>query len=255
MSATRKRNWLPQLNAPCSHRAERRDRNGDGAGACLGRLLQVVGQGGLRSAVSLLLVWALAGCSPAVTDGRGQTPAAPAPVCTSTGVCVHQRFSAFYAAHGAIIGEPIAPPGTYRDRLVQYFEAGRLEYVPEYPESYAVGLAYLAEEYCGRQPPLHYRSVPAGHERQARYYRETGHSVRGDFLAFVEANGGVEVLGLPISEPRTVGRETVQDFVRVQLRRGTDGAFYLAPLGRLALSGDAVPEGLCPSVPADDPDA
>ncbi len=127
--------------------------------------------------------------------------------------------------------------------------------MPEYPESYAVGLAYLGEGFCGRQPPLHYRSVPAGHERQVTYYRETGHSLGSDFLEFVEANGGIAVFGLPISEPRTVGGETVQDFVRVQLRRGTDGAFYLAPLGRLDFSGGAVPAGLCPSVPADDPDA
>ncbi len=242
------------MSAPLLGRAGRAVRDGDDAGACLSGLLQVVGQRGAQAAIVLLLVWAVSGCGreparPSETDAAGP------PACTSSGVCVHERFLSFYAAHGGLIGEPIAPPGIYRDRLVQYFEAGRLEYVAEYPESYAVGLAYLAEEFCGRQPPLHYSSVPAGHERRVGYFRETGHSLRGDFWEFVAANGGVEVFGLPISEARTVGQETVQDFVRVQVRRGSDGAFYLAPLGRLALSGDAAPEGLCPSVPADDPDA
>lgn len=168
---------------------------------------------------------------------------------------MHERFADYYARYQGLIGEPISSPEVYRERLVQYFEAGRLEYVAEYPDSYAVGLAYLAEEACGRQPPLHYSSVPSTLDRDSRYYPETGHSLRGEFLAFVEANGGTEVFGPPISELRPVGEEMVQDFVRVQLRRSGDGSFYLAPLGRLVFTGGEIPSGLCPSVPADDPDA
>ncbi|GEM_PF-2738540 len=210
--------------------------------------------GGTLRIVALLLVWALVACT-----GEGKSAPAPAAqasaVCTEAGICVGERFVAFYTRHGPLIGDPISPPSLHQGREVQYFEAGRLEYVAEYPQSYAVGLAYLGEELCGRQPPLHYRSVPSSLDPDARYYRETGHSLRSDMRRFVERNGGVGVFGPPISEPRTVGEATVQDFVRVQVRCSVEGECYLAPLGRLLLNGGELPGDLCPSIPADDPDA
>jgi hypothetical protein len=203
---------------------------------------------------ALVLVMALAACGPSrpAAEVRSQEP----PVCTAEGICVHERFREYYRQHGDLIGPPIAEPGTYRERLVQYFRAGRLEYVPENPPGYEVGLAYLGEELCGRQPPLHYSQVPSRLEREVEYYPQTGHSLRGAFLRFVQENGGVDVFGPPISEPRLVGGETVQDFVRVQLRQAEDGTFYLAPLGGIMLGREQASAGLlCPSVPPDDPHA
>ncbi|NPV07695.1 MAG: hypothetical protein HPY83_06990 [Anaerolineae bacterium] len=196
-------------------------------------------------------------CSPkadvATIGGNRTGTASAAAACTVEGICVHERFLAFYREHGWLIGPPIAQPDTYRERLVQYFEAGRLEYVPENPPGYEIGLAYLAEETCGRQPPLHYSQVPSALDAEAEYYPETGHSLRGQFLLFVRENGGVDLFGPPISEQRQVGGEAVQDFVRVQLRQAEDGTFYLAPLGRLVMERTEPPPGLCPSVPPDDP--
>lgn len=203
------------------------------------------------------LLLASGACGPEVdvagVGGNPTTPSPAAPTCTAEGICVHERFLGFYQEHGWLIGPPIGRPGTYRERLVQYFEAGRLEYVPENPPGYEVGLAYLAEETCGRQPPLHYSQVPSALDPEAEYYRQTGHSLRGQFLRFVRENGGIDLFGPPISEQRQVGGEVVQDFVRVQLRRAEDGTFYLAPLGRLVMERRGPPPGLCPSVPPDDP--
>ncbi|MGQ9553758.1 MAG: hypothetical protein ACUVWR_06580 [Anaerolineae bacterium] len=177
------------------------------------------------------------------------------PPCAPSGYCVLPEFAAFYREHGALLGPPISGPLVVRNRLVQYFPAGRLELVLENPPGYEVGLAYLAEETCGRQPPLHHSDVPSYLERDKRYYPQTGHSLQGEFLHFVEANGDTDFFGYPISEQRQVGEEVVQDFVRVQLRHRADGSFYLADLGTLVMTQATPPPGLCPSVPADDPNA
>ncbi len=201
----------------------------------------------------LLLGLFLAGCRPASATAL-PTPEPPPPG-YETEYRVEEAFVPFYLGHWRVTGEPISGPLELRGRLVQYFRAGRLELVPENPPGWEVGLAYLGEEACGRQPPLHYSDVPSRLDRHRRYYPETGHSLGGGFLEFVSANGGTDVFGPPISEERRAGTETVQDFLRVQLRRGADGEFALTPLGEVVLSGGAPPPGLCPSVPADDPDA
>ncbi|MHB0875693.1 MAG: hypothetical protein ACYC5O_06590 [Anaerolineae bacterium] len=199
--------------------------------------------------MALLLV---AGCgAPPATA----TATAAAPLCPGAGPCVAREFMPFYLAHADLLGPPLAAPSQYRERLVQYFRAGRLELVPENPPGYEVGLAYLGEEVCGRQPPLHYADVPSYLDGSRRYFAETGHTVRDDFLGFFAAEGGVNVFGSPISEQRPSGAEVVQDFLRLQVRRDASGRFYLAPLGELVLAGATPPAGLCPSVPADDPDA
>lgn len=175
-------------------------------------------------------------------------------MCLESGLCIAAEFVPFYLAHGDLIGAPLAGPTEYRGRLVQYFRAGRLEYVPE-NVGCEVGLAYLAEEVCGRQPPLADADIPSYMDHTRRYFAETGHSVSGDFLAFFLAAGGADILGPPISEQRRIGAETVQDFVRVQVRRDASGAFYLAPLGELVMAGATPSAALCPSLPADDPNA
>lgn len=198
-----------------------------------------------------VVVLAVAGC------GGGQaapTPAPAGPVCQED-LCLHERFVPFYLEHRRLLGAPISGPLRYRERLVQYVQAGRLEYVPENAPGYEVGLAYLAEETCGRQPPLHYAGVPSYLDGSRRYFASTGQALEGEFLEFIEANGGIGFFGEPISGQRRVGDETVQDFVRVQVRRDAGGSFYLAALGPVVMAGATPPPGLCPSVPADDPDA
>lgn len=212
----------------------------------------------IRPVLRALLFLLLAGClQEQEATNAGLLPSAAAslvdPVCLPNGLCVHEAFLPFYERHAHLLGSPVSEPLIHRGRLVQYFRAGRVELVPENPPGYQVGLAYLAEEACGRQPPLHYSDVPSHLDRQRRYYPQTGHSLEGEFLRFVEANGGVDFFGHPISQQRSDGEETVQDFVRVQLRRRADGGFYLAPLGALAAARATPPPDLCPSVPADDP--
>ncbi len=43
-------------------------------------------------------------------------------------------------------------------------------------------------------------AVPAAAQQDVRYYDETGHSLRGAFLAFFDSHGGLGVFGYPITE-------------------------------------------------------
>jgi hypothetical protein len=51
------------------------------------------------------------------------------------------------------------------------------------------------------------RTGPGAQQGDARYFPETGHTVRGDFLAFFDERGGLEIFGFPITDefvdPRT----------------------------------------------------
>src|SRR5512142_2108622 len=51
----------------------------------------------------------------------------------------------------------------------------------------------------------------------ARYFPATGHYVRGDFLAFFDANGGLGTFGQPRAEAFDENGRTVQYFQRARL--------------------------------------
>jgi hypothetical protein len=51
----------------------------------------------------------------------------------------------------------------------------------------------------------------------ARYFPETGHSVRDPFLSFFEAHGGLDLFGYPITEPFEQDGRMVQFFQRARL--------------------------------------
>jgi lipoprotein-anchoring transpeptidase ErfK/SrfK len=80
---------------------------------------------------------------------------------------------------------------------VQYFTRGRLELHPEYNNAVLRGL--LGVEY---RQTLAQRVAPLTTEQSgARYFSETGQSLAEPFLHFWETHGGIEVFGLPVSEP------------------------------------------------------
>jgi hypothetical protein len=67
-----------------------------------------------------------------------------------------------------------------------------------------------------------------------RFFEETGHTVRGDFLEFWE-RFGAELLGLPISEAFEEDGVVSQYFERVALESPAPGEVQLKPLGRQVL--------------------
>ncbi len=111
-------------------------------------------------------------------------------------------LSAWREGEGALtLGQPISQPFRDGDLIVQYFERGRLELHPAYNNAILrgrVGAEYTAA--LGRSFPRPPHAVREAPER--RYFTETGYTIGPPFLAFWEAHGGIDVFGLPISEPR-----------------------------------------------------
>jgi hypothetical protein len=59
---------------------------------------------------------------------------------------------------------------------------------------------------------------------RVHYFPETGHTLRDPFLAFWEAQGGLEIYGLPITEPFDQGGRMVQYFERARFEQYPDQA-------------------------------
>ncbi len=169
-----------------------------------------------------------------------------------TGQTVRGRFADYWLQHGglAVFGYPISPVRYERNaddgmlHLVQYFERNRFELHEDKaaPDDVLLGrLGVTALERQGRD----YRSFPTVDAAPAgcRYFPETRHSLCDDFLRFWEANGGLPLFGLPLSEPMTETSPTdgqtytVQWFERNRFERhpehaGTPYEVQLGLLGR-----------------------
>ena len=107
--------------------------------------------------------------------------------------------------------------------LSQYFERARFEHHPEYQPPYNVLLGLLARETThGRENEAPSRPVarpPASPDYD--YFPETGHTLRGGFRAYWQAQGGIAELRL--SDHRGISGEDHdrrQDLSRAVLRAG-----------------------------------
>ena len=147
-----------------------------------------------------------------------------------TNQTVSGKFLAYWRANGGlpVFGYPITAatnavdPETGKTFLTQWFERRRFELHPENAETQYEVLGGLIGKDLRReaiavdpdfQPaqPLIDLSRPAV---QQRFFAETGHNVRGDFLAYWNANGGLDRFGYPIGEERLeVDPETGKVFV------------------------------------------
>ena len=113
---------------------------------------------------------------------------------------VGDQFQDFYNSHGGepVFGRAISPQMTADSgRIIQWFERTRLEDWPENPDPYKVmsgrvGVEYTADIQFPEQ--TYFVSRPG-----LRYFVETHHGVRADFLQFWEQHG-LDILGFPISE-------------------------------------------------------
>ena len=126
-----------------------------------------------------------------------------------TGFCISGPVRARWEQAGGlpVLGLPLTPlrPETVdgRPSQVQWFERARLELElgaasPEAVRLGRVGAELLARQ--GRDWTMFPRSQPSP---ACRHFPETGHSLCGQLLRAWEAGGGLQVLGLPLSGPRT----------------------------------------------------
>ncbi|WP_124681927.1 hypothetical protein [Candidatus Viridilinea mediisalina] len=186
---------------------------------------------GVLLLLAVLLVLGALPSAPAQAQGQHYFP--------QTGHFLGGAFRSFWERNGGldIFGYPISPEFVQNSdgRIVQYFERARFELDVVNDQAFIslglVGREYLAATGQGfpRVGPV---SAPG-----VRYFPETGHTLRGQFLTFWQQRGGAEIFGLPISE------EVVQQL--------PDGQNYLVQYferGRFELVGNSVRLGTLASI-------
>jgi lipoprotein-anchoring transpeptidase ErfK/SrfK len=153
-------------------------------------------------------------------------------------------FLGFWRLHDGerLIGYPVTEAFDSGGGFVQYFTKGRLEQqIDPATGASTVRAGRVAAEYA---ETLFRAFAPAPPRRASageQVFATTGHTLRGSFLAFWQANGGEELFGAPISETlwemTEHGQRQVQYFERVRLERdtsmaGTPDEIQVGELGR-----------------------
>jgi len=154
-----------------------------------------------------------------------------------TGHSLEAQFVDFFDASGGvdILGFPITDGfvDPQSNRLIQYTENARMEWVNDDSGGGHAILRPLGEMMGGWQPPVDRSSVDS---RGCRYYEQTGHSICYAFLDFFDAHGGLDLFGYPISEFTLQDDRIVQNFQRFRLDWYPEAAapnqVQVAPLGR-----------------------
>jgi carbon dioxide concentrating mechanism protein CcmM len=164
-----------------------------------------------------------------------------------TGQVVQGTFHSFWEQRGglAIFGYPISKEFMQDGRSTQYFERAVLQSFPEHAQhGHSVQLMLLGRLLTAdRQGEAPFQPLPAGaRERDASYFEQTQHSIKGVFRNYWHNNGGLAVFGYPISEefdetnPVDGKRYRVQYFERARFEhhpehRGTRHEVQLGHLG------------------------
>jgi hypothetical protein len=167
-----------------------------------------------------------------------------------TNQCIAGRFLAYWQAHGglAINGYPLSEEFRQtledgKEYLVQYFERVRLEYHPENAPPQDIQLGQFGRRILATVAGA--PTAPTSPRDGYVHFRETGHNVAPDLLAYWEANGGLAQFGFPLTEEFTQQLEdgkayTVQYFERARFERHPQNAppynILLGQFGRRILA-------------------
>ena len=143
-----------------------------------------------------------------------------------TGQTVSGNFLDYWNRFGglALFGYPISGAFEENGMLVQYFERVRMEYQPGmWPARYDILLGRLGAELTAqRVNETPFRRVTGSANANCDYYSETGHYLCFGFRDYWYRNGGLAILGFPISEefkevnPQDGRTYTVQYFERAR---------------------------------------
>ena len=175
---------------------------------------------------------------PTIPPAAGASPTAPPSsyggvirgdaICfpDKTDYCIAGRFRQHWERNGGLPlnGYPLSDEFTQtledgKPYTVQYFERVRLEYHPEFQAPNDVLLGQFGRRILAEVPDAPTAAVPPA--AGARHFPETGHTLRGSFLDYWQATGGLAQHGYPLSEVFTQrledGREyQVQYFERAR---------------------------------------
>lgn len=169
-----------------------------------------------RVLIASLLLWGGVLLSPGTSAAE-----TPSPYCAyfaETKHNVHGEFLLFHNRHSDALGLPLTEAFWEKGKIVQYFERGRLEFLPENPIARRVEVGMLGQEfYQVVDPPV--RIIPPANDPNFLYFQESGQVTSFAFKAFFDKYGGSEILGYPISWVRYDNelRKFVQYFQRQRL--------------------------------------
>ncbi len=168
---------------------------------------------------------------PAPFAGPPPSIAAGAYYYPQTGRMVAAGFLRHFRQNGGAdeFGLPLTDEFALAGRTVQFFEKARFEFNPELVGTeYEVTLGLLGTELQeSGHLPASAESVQAG----VKFFNETEHTLRGAFLAYFDAHGGLNRFGYPISEEISEPGQVVQHFQRARLEQAPDGSITQANLG------------------------
>ena len=189
---------------------------------------------------------------PALADHWAPPPTVYVP---RTGHTADRLFLQLWMERAALLGDPITEEFTVQtglgadpeaEQVVQYYENAALVYLPEEAPEAQVQLLPLGRDALDRAlaEPDAARALRAATRRTAcgpataagcAGFAETGHTVRGELLAYWEEAGGQPLLGLPLTEAFRAGDGSwVQYFERAVLRARPGGGIEPLPIGRVA---------------------
>ena len=179
-----------------------------------------------------------------LTSDLGAVAQAETPFCAfmpETGHNVHGIFLAFYRAHNSVenFGAPLTEALWEGNRIVQYFERARLEFHPESPDPYRVQVSLLGDLYGITDQPIKSQAIPPANNPNFHYFPDSGQMVSFAIKDYFDKNGGIDILGYPVSVLRFESGNFVQYFQRQRLvwNPAETGANKVrpSPVGRVAL--------------------
>jgi hypothetical protein len=147
-----------------------------------------------------------------------------------TGHYVKDAFLNYWLMNGGVslYGYPISEEFVSEGVPTQYFERARFEYRPESSRPWKVELANIGSMVSeGRV----FAPAAQTSEGGRTYFEQTGHTLKGSFQQFWQANGGLAIFGYPISEEFQEAGRTVQYFERARFEQGTQGRVQLGRVG------------------------
>lgn len=232
-----------------------------------------VGSGWSRGKAFLMMLLAILVLSPLLLSTASAAPAPAQPELDAapqqsgwsaprtvyipeSGHTIDGVFLDFWRAAGgaAAYGNPISAEFTRNNRIVQYYEYARFEYVPDDPNGVIVQVGDIGRDL---RPQLVIRSLANGTSSEAIeelslfsrawlpvssnlaskpatadwvYVPETGHTVAFGFKALWERIGQT-YLGFPLTEEYILGGVTRQVFERGQLAWTQERGAWLVPIG------------------------
>ena len=163
-----------------------------------------------------------------------------------TGKHVGGQFLAYWKSHGGLAQQGYPISEEFQDisatdgktYTVQYFERNRFEYHPEFAGTGNEVLMGLLGVEATKGRTFAPESPVAITPNQS-YFPETQHTLKGSFLKYWQANGGLAVFGYPISPELLENGYLVQYFERNRFEyhlefQGTPNEVLLGFLGAQA---------------------